>query len=158
MLTPSNLSSKCLTTAALALILIACKSSTSSAQSNSTKSDDSAGAFKLTSPDFADGAAIPEKFTCKGANISPALAWSGAPVGTQTYALMVTDPDAPGGTFTHWIVFDIPRNLEGLKQDASGGQRADLKQGRNDFGKIGYGGPCPPSGVHHYIFKLYALS
>jgi Raf kinase inhibitor-like YbhB/YbcL family protein len=158
MVTPKNFGSRWLALAAIALVLVACKSSTSSAQSNTPDSHANAGTFKLTSPDFAEGAAIPKKFTCKGADISPALEWSGAPTSAQNYALIVEDPDAPSGTFTHWLVFDIPRNLNGLKQGAGNDQQSGFSQGKNDFGKIGYGGPCPPSGVHHYIFRLFALS
>lgn len=116
-------------------------------------------ALVLTSSSFQSGK-IPAKFTCNGAGTSPQLAWTAPPARTASLALIVTDPDAPGGTFTHWVLYDLPaekRDLaEGLaKQD----QLADgARQGRNDFDDVGYGGPCPPGkAAHHYVFTLYAL-
>ena len=109
----------------------------------------------LTSPSFEEGGAIPSIHTCDGQDMSPALYWDGGPEGTLSYALIVDDPDAR--CFIHWVVFNI-------RGGASGGLReglhpdADPLQGRNDFGRTGYGGPCPPSGVHRYRFTLYALS
>src|SRR5579864_1683854 len=138
-----------LAVAAVALALGSCKSS--GAREEGMKSD---AGFTLTSSDFAAGGAIPKQFTCKGENISPALAWTGAPAGALSYVLIVEDPDAPMGTFTHWVAYDIPSDLNGLKRAATQG----FAQGKNDFGKAGYGGPCPPSGTHHYVFKLFALS
>ncbi len=113
--------------------------------------------FELKSPSFGDGGAIPTRFTCDGANVSPQLAWSDAPSGTRSLALIVDDPDAPGGTFTHWVLFDVPPEraeiVEGQKRGTVG------TSGRNDFGKTGYGGPCPPrgNGPHRYYFTLSAL-
>jgi hypothetical protein len=109
----------------------------------------------LTSPSFEDGGAIPTIHTCDGQDMSPALFWDGGPEGAQSYALIVDDPDARG--FIHWVVFNIRGGTsgglrEGLHPDA------DPLQGRNDFGRTGYGGPCPPSGIHRYRFTLYALS
>jgi Raf kinase inhibitor-like YbhB/YbcL family protein len=115
--------------------------------------------MNLTSTSF-QGSQIPAIFTCNGAGISPQLAWSAPPAGTASFALIVTDPDAPRGTFVHWVLYDLPaatRELpEGLPNQ---GQLADgARHGRNDFGEIGYGGPCPPPGSpHHYVFTLYAL-
>jgi Raf kinase inhibitor-like YbhB/YbcL family protein len=112
--------------------------------------------MKLSSPAFADGAPIPTLYTCDGDNISPELHWSALPDPTISLALIVEDPDAPGGTFTHWIVW----NLDPGKGGIGAGEVPDgAVQGRNDFGNIGYGGPCPPPGhgVHHYHFRLYAL-
>ena len=111
--------------------------------------------FVLSSPAFAEGGTIPSKYTCDGADVSPALSWAGAPLAAQSLALIVDDPDARG--FIHWIAFNIPPGAtgtirEGIYPDA------DPPQGRNDFGHLGYGGPCPPSGIHHYRFTLYALS
>lgn len=111
--------------------------------------------FALTSPSFTDGGSIPSKHTCDGQDVSPALSWAGAPLATQAFALIVDDTDAHG--FVHWIAYNIPGGptgslREGLHPDA------DPPQGRNDFGRGGYGGPCPPGGVHHYRFSLYALS
>jgi len=116
--------------------------------------------LELKSPDFAAGGTIPEKFTCKGTDISPALEWSAAPAGTQSFALIADDPDAPVGTWVHWVIYDLPANLHSLPQNfPKTEQSADRsRQGRNDFDKIGYGGPCPPPGKpHRYFFKLYAL-
>jgi Raf kinase inhibitor-like YbhB/YbcL family protein len=116
--------------------------------------------LELKSPDFAAGSTIPKQFTCEGADISPALAWNAPPLATQSFALIADDPDAPVGTWVHWVIFNLPANLRNLSQNfPKSEQSADGSlQGRNDFGKIGYGGPCPPSGKpHRYFFKLYAL-
>jgi len=110
--------------------------------------------LQLTSPAFTEGGAIPAKFTCTGANVSPALAWSGAPDGVQTFTLIMDDPDAPRGTWVHWVVFDLPGDLSGLPEDV--GQAAGVP-GANSYGRTGYAGPCPPGGTHRYFFKLYAL-
>jgi Raf kinase inhibitor-like YbhB/YbcL family protein len=119
-----------------------------------------AQALKLTSASF-QGNQIPAKFTCNGTGISPQLAWSATPAGTVSFALIVTDPDAPGRTFVHWVLYDLPATTRSLHEGVQLlGQLADgSRQGRNDFGKIGYGGPCPPPGSpHHYVFTLYALN
>ena len=110
--------------------------------------------FTLTSPAFADGANIPRRHTCDGENRSPRLTWRDPPTGARSFALIVDDPDAPAGTFTHWVLFDIPGGSTELAEAATGG-----RSGRNDFGKNGYGGPCPPKGhgPHRYFFKLSAL-
>jgi len=120
----------------------------------------SAMTFTLLSADFPNGAEIPKPFTCSGEDRSPALAWKDAPPGTKSFALIADDPDAPGGTWVHWVIFNIPGTANGLqggvekKEQLSDGTR----QGRNDFPKIGYNGPCPPPGKpHRYFFKLYAL-
>jgi Raf kinase inhibitor-like YbhB/YbcL family protein len=109
--------------------------------------------FQLTSSAFPEGQGIPKRFTCDGDNVSPPLAWSGAPAGTKAFALVVDDPDAPGGLFTHWIVFNLPAATRSLPE----GVKPAADQGTNDFGKAGYGGPCPPKGRHRYVFHLYAL-
>jgi Raf kinase inhibitor-like YbhB/YbcL family protein len=114
------------------------------------------GALKITSPAFAEGQAIPKRFTCDGANVSPPLAWSGVPAGAKALALIVDDPDAPGGLFTHWIVVNLPPETRSLPEGAKA-LPAGSSQGINDFGKEGYGGPCPPKGRHRYVFHLYAL-
>ena len=107
-------------------------------------------AFELTSEAFEDGGTIPVRYTCDGENVSPPLAWSGAPEGTKSFALFVEDPDAPRGTFDHWIVYDIPADAEGLPEDAGASPRLEAPggplQGKNDFGDVGWGGPCPPRG------------
>src|SRR5664280_2610345 len=115
----------------------------------------SPSSLRLTSPAFGDGDAIPSRYGCDGANVSPQLAWHGAPDATRSFALLVTDPDARG--FVHWIAVDIPAASNGLGEGASGTGVAG-REGRNDFGRIGWGGPCPPSGTHRYVFDLFALS
>jgi Raf kinase inhibitor-like YbhB/YbcL family protein len=117
-------------------------------------------AFTLSAPAFDPGGQIPSRYTCDGADQSPALTWHGGPSGTKSFALIVDDPDAPAGTWVHWVVYDLPAETTALpegvvKSDAlpNGG-----KQGSNDFRKVGYNGPCPPPGKpHRYFFKLYAL-
>ena len=113
--------------------------------------------IKLSSPAFAAGATIPKQFTCDGRNVSPPLQWSGVPSGATSLALIVEDPDAPGGTFVHWTVYEIGAGLSAI---AEGKVPPGAVQGENSFGKSGYGGPCPPKGdaPHRYQFGLYALS
>jgi len=117
-------------------------------------------AFTLTTTAFSAGGAIPKKHTCDDADLSPALAWNDAPAGTQAFALIADDPDAPVGTWTHWVIWNIPAKLTGLAENVLKTEAlADgTRQGRNDFRRIGYGGPCPPPGKpHRYFFRLYAL-
>jgi Raf kinase inhibitor-like YbhB/YbcL family protein len=111
--------------------------------------------MRLESPAFAHDARIPPRHTCDGDDVSPALRWSGAPAGTQSFALLVLDPDAPRGTFTHWVLYDLDPTLAELPEGAEDLGRA----GRNDFQHPGWGGPCPPPGHgdHRYRFRLYAL-
>jgi Raf kinase inhibitor-like YbhB/YbcL family protein len=142
-----------LTLAALA----SCGGTTGAAnQTNGGTAVDSATISKLslTSDAFKDGQPIPTQYTCDGANQTPALHWSDPPSGTKSFALVIDDPEAPNGTFRHWGVFDIPPSARSF----GGGQRAGTEV-TNDFGKLGYGGPCPPKGhgPHHYHFKLFAL-
>ncbi len=112
-------------------------------------------ALSLTSPAFADGGPIPGVHTCRGEDVSPALAWQGVPAGTAALVLFVDDPD--GRDWVHWSVLDLPATDGGLPAGVA--PSADSpQQGRNDFGRVGYGGPCPPSGTHHYRFTLYALA
>ena len=114
----------------------------------------------VSSPAFKEGERIPTKYTCEGQDVSPPLTWSQISPGAQSLVLIADDPDAPVGVFTHWVIFNLPPDSQGLpeavpveKQLPSG-----AIQGENDFGKIGYGGPCPPPGSpHHYQFTLYAL-
>jgi len=111
--------------------------------------------FVLSSPAFADGGKIPTKYTCDGVNVSPPLKWDGVPGGTKSLALLVEDPDAPGGVFTHWIVYGISPDVREIKE---GETALGAVEGSNDFGKTGYAGPCPPPGKpHRYVFKLLAL-
>jgi len=118
--------------------------------------------FVLTSSAFKDGEAIPVKYTADGEGISPALAWVGAPAGMRGFALIMDDPDAPGRTFTHWVIGAIPLKAtslsEGVPKTETVPPSGGLKQGRNGAGEIGYFPPSPPPGkVHHYVFHLYAL-
>jgi len=113
--------------------------------------------FRLESPAFAEGATIPRLHTCEGADLSPALEWSGEPEGTKSFALIADDPDAPVGVWNHWLLWDIPVSTRALAQGFKAGQAGE--SGTNDFGRLGYGGPCPPKGhgPHRYFFKLMAL-
>lgn len=116
--------------------------------------------FQVRAAAFDPGADIPSEFTCDGAGISPALEWTDPPAGTESFALIADDPDAPRGTWVHWVVYDLPASERSLPQGVQ--PRATLpsgaRQGLNDFGRIGYGGPCPPPGApHRYYFRLFAL-
>jgi Raf kinase inhibitor-like YbhB/YbcL family protein len=115
-------------------------------------------AFQLTSGAFAEGGMIPKRHTCEDQNISPALAWSGEPDGTRSFALIMDDPDAPLRSWNHWLLWDIPAGTHALKERFR--PSAKIQSGTNDFGNPGYGGPCPPRGhgPHRYYFKLYALN
>lgn len=118
-----------------------------------------ASAMRLNSPAFADGGTIPPEYTCDGAGRSPPLSWSQPPANTQSFALMVEDPDAPNGTFGHWGVYDLPASTHELAAGASKDIVGGFKQTTNDYGDEGYGPPCPPAGdpPHHYEFHLIAL-
>jgi Raf kinase inhibitor-like YbhB/YbcL family protein len=116
--------------------------------------------IKLSSPAFREGQSIPIDYTGDGLDRSPPLAWTDPPAGTASLALICEDPDAPRGTWTHWVLFNLPPNVSELAegQFAIGNAADGVRQGKNDFGKLGYGGPAPPRGKpHHYYFKLYAL-
>lgn len=123
---------------ALALTLAACSRPTT---------------MTLSSPAFANNAAIPAKYTCDGANTSPPLTIAGVPANAKSLALTVEDPDAPGGTFTHWSAWKIPPSTTSIAE----GQHVGTEE-QNGFNKPGYGGPCPPGGLHHYVFTLYAMA
>ena len=110
--------------------------------------------MKIMSNDFKHGGMIPRIFSCQGQNINPHLAWSGVPPRTRSLALICDDPDAPMGTWVHWLVSDIPPSITSIPRDTF---PEGAVQVANDFRKPDYGGPCPPSGVHRYFFKLYAL-
>lgn len=118
-----------------------------------------ARSLSLTSPAFAQGQPIPAKYSCQGQDISPPLTWGSLPAGTQSAALIMDDPDAPGGTWVHWVLYNLASSSQGLPEavpptlDGPGGSR----QGNNSWQKPGYGGSCPPDGTHRYFFKLYAL-
>lgn len=118
--------------------------------------------LSITSPVFKNGE-IPGKYTCDGSNVSPPLAWSGAPAATKSFALVVTDPDAPDPkapltTWVHWVLYDIPANVTSLREAVSGkGLPKGTREGATDWGTTPYGGPCPPIGRHRYVHTLYAL-
>jgi Raf kinase inhibitor-like YbhB/YbcL family protein len=129
--------------------------------------------IQLHSSAFVDDGMIPKAFTCEGSDRSPPLEWSGAPGSSLSFALICDDPDAPMGTWSHWVVYNLPPQLRALKEGIPVGENmpatategaaaaaeefSNARQGKNDFGKSGYGGPCPPSGTHHYFFRIYAL-
>ena len=116
--------------------------------------------FSISSSDFQNGGELPKKFTCDGADSSPELSWTDPLTGTHSLALIADDPDAPVGTFTHWVLFNLPEDTRNLPANLSKVDELPngARQGRNGFRKIGYGGPCPPPGKpHRYFFKLYAL-
>jgi len=117
-------------------------------------------ALSLSSPVFQESEKIPSKYTCDGQDISPPLMWGEPPSGTQAFALIMDDPDAPGGVFTHWVIFNLPVDSRELPEAVPHNNQLDNKalQGMTDFGRVGYSGPCPPTGpAHHYLFSLYAL-
>ena len=117
-------------------------------------------AFELTSTVFKQGEAIPKKHTCDGADASPPLAWTDLPAATKSLALVCDDPDAPAGTWVHWVVWDMPPSVRSLPEGVPPLPKLEdgTRQGTNDFKRIGYGGPCPPPGkAHRYFFRLYAL-
>jgi len=115
--------------------------------------------MKLTSSAFAEGAMIPAQYSCDGQDISPPLAWTDLPGGAKSLALICDDPDAPVGTWVHWVAFNLPPDMTGLPEAVAADKslRGGGVQGTNSWRRIGYGGPCPPSGTHRYLFKLYAL-
>jgi Raf kinase inhibitor-like YbhB/YbcL family protein len=115
--------------------------------------------IKVTSAAFNDGEMIPGKYTCDGANVSPPFSWSNIPEKAKSLALICDDPDAPGKTWVHWVVYDLPATTNTLSENLPKDEKLSGggKQGTTDFKMIGYGGPCPPSGTHRYYFKLYAL-
>lgn len=116
-------------------------------------------ALVITSTAFSLNGKIPSKYTCDGDDVSPALNWSAGPSGTKSFALISDDPDAPVGTWVHWIVWNIPPDTTGLPEGVAAKDTLPngMRQGLTDFQRVGYGGPCPPSGTHRYFFKLYAL-
>lgn len=134
-------------------ILASCSGSTNAANGDVTVEHATLAKLNLTSSAFKDGQEIPTQYTCDGADETPALSWGDPPAGTKSFALVIDDPDAPNGTFRHWGVYDIPSSARSLDGQQTGSEVA------NDFGKHGYGGPCPPKGhgPHHYRFKLFAL-
>jgi len=149
------------------IILVSCTSSATStpqASITSTPASETAAteipvteatmSLTLTSDAFTNGQSIPAKYSCVGKNISPALAWNDSPAGTKSFALIVDDPDAPMGTWVHWVLFNIPASTGSLQESADS---SAMSAGKNSSGNTRYDGPCPPSGTHRYFFKLYAL-
>lgn len=114
-------------------------------------------AMHITSSAFAAGGVIPARYTCEGRDISPPLHWTGVPTGVRSLALIVDDPDAPGGLWVHWVVYNLPADINGLSAGASGTLPPEAEEGSNSWNQLGYGGPCPPRGTHHYRFTLFAL-
>jgi len=141
----------------LALLLLLCSCSARGPQERGGKEE--VVTLQLSSASFEEGGMIPRRHTCDGPDLSPPLAWSGVPAEAAALALICDDPDAPVGTWVHWVVYDLPPEVSGLAEGVPAQEVLDSggRQGRNDFRRIGYGGPCPPSGTHRYYFKLYAL-
>ena len=116
--------------------------------------------MQISSPAFEEGAPIPQQYTCEGVDVSPALSWTEPPAGTKSFAVLCDDPDAPVGTWVHWVLYNLPADTRGLAEDIPKDTKLPTGglHGTNDFGRVGYGGPCPPPGpAHRYLFKLYAL-
>jgi hypothetical protein len=145
------------------VVLVGCGGSVQPAQELAPASPAPASAggatMKLTSPAFTEGAMIPAKYTCDGQDISPPLAWADVPGGARSLALICDDPDAPVGTWVHWVAFNLPPAGAGLSEAVPAEKTLQTGgvQGTNSWRRIGYGGPCPPGGTHRYFFKLYAL-
>jgi len=115
--------------------------------------------MKITSTAFREGQGIPRKYTCDGEDVSPPLSWTGAPQAAKSFAIISDDPDAPAGTWVHWVYYDLPAGVTSLPEDVEPAERPRIGgvHGITDFRRLGYGGPCPPGGTHRYFFKLYAL-
>lgn len=142
---------------ALAFLTAACASND---KRSAAREEKIAMTIQLTSSAFAEGQPIPAKYTCDGADISPPLKWTNVPHGAKSFALICDDPDAPAGTWVHWVLYDLPPPVTELPEGVPTIEAIPngAKQGVNDFKRIGYGGPCPPQGgPHRYFFKLYAL-
>ncbi|MBD2596501.1 YbhB/YbcL family Raf kinase inhibitor-like protein [Nostoc spongiaeforme FACHB-130] len=142
----------------LGLTMISCSHPSNSKiiASDCNQSHQEIKSMKLASTAFTANAFIPTKYTCDGNDISPPLTWNDVPKDAQSIALIVDDPDAPGETFVHWVVYDLPATVSQVPEKIASQDLPGI-QGKNDFGKLGYGGPCPPNGTHRYFFKLYAL-
>lgn len=154
-------SSTILSFAVLTLLLIGCASRPQPAAQPPTadKPKVDKPEIKLTSTAFKEGQAIPRTYTCDGVNVSPPLEWGRVPKPAKTIAIIADDPDAPAGTWVHWVLYNLPADNIGFVENLPATEKlvAGGFQGKNDFDKIGYGGPCPPSGTHRYFFKIYAL-
>lgn len=140
------------------LFVSSCTTVTTTQPTETTEAD---MPLELKSDAFVSGQSIPAKYACTGKNISPPLAWGETPAGTRSLTLIMDDPDAPGGTWIHWLLYNISADVHSLQEDLPvTGKNSDpnaIYSGRNSWGNIGYGGPCPPSGTHRYYFRLYAL-
>ena len=150
------------TVVGLLLLLIGCASPAPPAKrqlENVNLPQTAQPAMQVTSTAFKEGQSIPRQYTCDGVNISPPLEWNGVPKSAKTIAIIADDPDAPAGTWVHWVLYNLPAVNIGLVENLPPTEalKAGGFQGKNDFQKIGYGGPCPPSGTHRYFFKVYAL-
>lgn len=139
----------------IGLFMVAC-TGTEEKTGSLAQMEEIAMTIEVTSTAFNDGSTIPARFTCDGQDISPDLAWKNIPDGTQSLTLIMDDPDAPRGTWVHWVVIDMPADLTGLPEDVGGAAGGGV-DGNNSWRRTGYGGPCPPGGTHRYFFKLYAL-
>ncbi|MBI1995291.1 MAG: YbhB/YbcL family Raf kinase inhibitor-like protein [Deltaproteobacteria bacterium] len=139
----------------LMLLLLAAVRPGTPAEETSARRDN----MELKSPAFSNGQAIPSNYTCDGKDVSPPLTWTEPPPGTKSLALIADDPDAPMGTWVHWLIYNLPPTTRQLAEGLpTAGRLPDgTLQGKTDFGRTGYGGPCPPSGTHRYFFKLFAL-
>jgi Raf kinase inhibitor-like YbhB/YbcL family protein len=152
-------------TSLLLFLALACRNTpmpggTSVAAAGGSGTAEGATALAVSSTAFSPGGAIPRSFTCDGEGVSPDLSWSEAPAGVQSFAVIAEDPDAPRGTFTHWLVWNIPGQSKGLEKNVPNDETLanGARQGRNGFGRTGYAGPCPPAGTaHRYFFKVFAL-
>ncbi len=140
--------------AVITALLVGCNSVNSSTPDQSLAPK----TIKLESKVFTENGVIPAKYSCDRDNISPPLHWEEIPPGTKSLALIVDDPDAPGATFVHWVLYDLSPEIRQLPEGFATQSQVIGVQGKNDFGQSGYGGPCPPSGTHRYFFKLYALN
>ena len=157
-----NKKSPAITLLLLMLVVAGCATRPKlSAQNSASTSTPQAkkGSIKLIIAAFKKGASIPRQYSCDGVNVSPPLEWSGVPKSAKTVAIIADDPDAPAGTWVHWVLYNLPAENIGMVENlpATESLKAGGFQGKNDFGDIGYGGPCPPSGTHRYFFKIYAL-
>ncbi|HEX5410453.1 MAG TPA: YbhB/YbcL family Raf kinase inhibitor-like protein [Terriglobia bacterium] len=143
------------------LLAVAAVSCGNSSLRSAQRSDPSPSGFRIESAAFKQGAFIPPRFSCSGENVSPPLKWSNPPAVARSFTLIVDDPDAPAGTWTHWVVFNLPAQTRALDENAPKQDKLPKGglQGLNSFGSVGYGGPCPPPGkTHRYFFRLYALN
>lgn len=141
------------------LLLLGCSSKNENKPIKKETNQDNTMELRIKSSAFDEGGTIPEEYTCDGENVSPEISWSGTPAETKSFALICDDPDAPAGTWVHWVIYNIPGSENGLHEGVSADKKLynGTMQGLNSSGETGYDGPCPPGGTHRYYFKLYAL-